>query len=290
MSNLTELVNHIKRVGGVARSNRFRVSIALPVAVVDKLADESMNTPDRTVSIMCQSVSNIGTNINFQDITTLQTSSRKMPYNRHGGSDLELVFLCSEGLLEQTIFELWTKCVVGDDYTTEFFENYVSDITVEHLDVAGNVTKTVTYIECYPQVVGVISEDKTIADTVLTLSVTFSVTKKNPHTEDMASRSKGKPGLVKFGANRPTNTRPRKVLELVSAPPGFLLTSSYTSDIVKSIERIKQEVMKNSMNSQMSNFLFKNLLVSTGKMTNIPPLYRDGITNYINEVVKSLNK
>lgn len=288
MSNLTELVNHIKKSGGVARVNRFRVSIALPASVVDKLAAENLSTPDRTVSIMCQSVSNIGTNINFQDVTTLQTSSRKMPYNRHNSSDLELVFLCSEGLLEQTIFELWTKSVVGDDYTTEFFDDYVSDITVEHLDVAGNVSKTVTYVECYPQVVGVIAEDKTVNDTILTLSVTFSVTKKKPHTEDLASRAKGTPGTLRFGAK--AKVFEQKPLVLTMAPPGFLLTSPHTSDIIKSVERIKQEVVQNAMNVQMSNFLFKNLLVSIGQMQGVPTIYQEGITHYINDVIESLNK
>lgn len=289
MSNLTELVNHIKRSGGVARTNRFRVNISLPSSVVDKLASENVGTPDRTVSIMCQSVTNIGTNINFQDVNTLQTSSRKMPYNRHGGSDLELVFLCSEGLIEQTIFELWSKSIVANNYMTEFFDDYVSDITVEHLDVAGNVSKTVTYIECYPQVVGVISEDKTVNDTLLTLSVTFSATKKKPHTEDMASRSNGRLGTIKFGTKAKALVKKPPIV-LLTAPPGYLLTSPHTSDIIKSVERIKQEVTQSSMNVQMSNFLFRNLLVSIGQMEGIPTIYQEGITSYINEVIQSLNK
>lgn len=288
MANVTELLNHIKQVGGLARANRFRVSISLPELVLTALGENSIKLPEKVVSIMCQSVSNTGVNIAFQDITTLGTSSRKMPYNRHSNSDLELVFLCSEGLLEQTIFETWARTVVGSNYTTEFFDDIVSDITVEHLDVADNVTKTVSYCECYPQVVGVISEDKTATDTMLTLSVTFSTTKKSSNTTDTAARSAGKQTGIKFGKN--AKTFKSSPLTLMAAAPGYLITSNYTSDIVKKAEVIKKSVLQNSMNVQMANFLFKNLVVSVGRMQGVPSLYKDGISAYLNDIISTLNK
>lgn len=287
MSNVSELLNHINRVGGLARSNRFRVTISLPELVLVNLGERGISLGERTVSIMCQSVSGTGVNIGFHDFNNIGTASRKMPYNRHSNSDLEMIFLCSEGLLEQTIFEAWANVVVGKNYVVEFFDNYVSDITVEHLDIADNVTKTVTYLECYPFVVGVINEDKTSTDSPITLTVTFASTKKSNEATDTAERSLGKVEGLKFGTK--AKSFQSSSLNLSDAAPGYLLISPYTSDIVRRVDAIKKEVIKNSMSPQMAGFLFRNLLVSVARMEGVPTQYQEGIQLYINNVIKTLN-
>ena len=268
----------------MSRPNAYRVMFSVPAPVLEKLGD-SIDYSSH-ISVMAQTVSHTGFTVNTQSAESLHTSSRKMPFARHTNGDLEISFLCTSGLIEQTIIETWQKVVVGSDYRVEYFDSITSDITIDHLRADGSVGKTTTYTEAFPSTAGTIETDKGAADSTLSLTTTWSFTSKVTKNDVEASTSSA--ANIRFGQNA-RKLPQAKSPTLYTAVPGNILLSDETKAVGRRIDAIRSDMSANQMNPQMALYMLNSIAGEIG-ISEISPNTKIVVLNYINKLIRETGK
>lgn len=149
MSTLSEFINAVKSEG-IAKTNRYKISFTKP-----KILNQN-NELQRKLEMFCFQTQLPGVNIStFQSRTFGET--REIPYERLF-DNVNFTFYVDRQMLIKTFFDSWVNGI--QDTKTRafnFYNDYITDITITVEDSEGNTTYGVKLFECYPKTVAPIS-------------------------------------------------------------------------------------------------------------------------------------
>lgn len=164
MSKLDEFISHVKSVG-LARTNRFSVVLAPPKGMGGYFSELN------SILMLCDQIQLPGVNL-----ATTQNRSfgefREVPYEKLYG-DIQLNFYVDNNLAVKNFFDQWMAVIQSPTTRTfEYYENYISDMTITVEDLEDNTRYSVVAYECYPKTVSPIQMDYSNKD-VMKMQVTM---------------------------------------------------------------------------------------------------------------------
>ena len=195
-TTMSEFLNLLK-TNNIARPNRFKITFAIP----DKLSnpqsssDSSGNAgadymkmvggvtsqlkslagtdPSSQIALTCMAV-----DIPSRQETTSEFSygnyTRRVAYNRTF-SEVNMTFLVTGQYTEKKFFDDWFNSINDEtNHAVEFYDNYVSTITVECLDQQDNTVYMFQLVEAFPVSIGSLRMDRTTQNTSMLLDVSFA--------------------------------------------------------------------------------------------------------------------
>lgn len=211
LTPLDEFINHVKKYG-VARPNRFRVTIPLPDHVSEKLDTDlggnsgqgllattinvvssatvsgGRESAARSLQIMCQIASMPGTNVDTAELKA-GGKPRKLAYGL-SYEPADFVFLVSNDMREKKIFDYWIKTIVDSKTgAVGFYDDYIVDVTVEQMDEWGRSTHTVKLEEAFPVVVTAMELDMGQSNTAAMLRTSFNYRRSLLGEEDVVAKT-----------------------------------------------------------------------------------------------------
>ena len=149
MSTLSEFINAVKSEG-IAKTNRYKIAFTKP-----KILNQN-NELQRKLHMFCCQTQLPGVNIStFQSRTFGET--REIPYERLF-DNVNFTFYVDRQMLIKTFFDSWVNGI--QDTRTRafnFYNDYITNITITVEDSEGNTMYGVTLFECYPKTVAPIS-------------------------------------------------------------------------------------------------------------------------------------
>lgn len=165
MATIKEFTAAVKS-NGLAKANRYAVSFSLPKGMAFN--------PDTTQKALmfCDQVQLPGTNF-----STTQNRSfgefRETPYEKLY-EHINLSFYMDRDMQIKALFDQWNNTIYNP-YTRSFnyYEEYITDITIEVQDNKDSPKYWVTLHECYPKSIGAIQLDYANKD-VMKLSVSMA--------------------------------------------------------------------------------------------------------------------
>lgn len=198
MGSLTNFAAHVKK-HGLSNPSRFKVTIPLPKKL-QKIVDSNYGvneTGDANLKLLKTAISVVSTILGGSNdaVRGLQfmTQNAKIPginldtseSNTHGNTrkiaydstvdNMDITFFLSKDMYEKTIIDEWInlavdrqKCVIG------YYDDYVTDITVDTLDSADSVMYSRLVVEAYPVMITSIDLDKSMVDSFATMNVSFA--------------------------------------------------------------------------------------------------------------------
>jgi hypothetical protein len=170
MLKARDFIAYVKKYG-VAKQNRFNIVLTVPDEVSKKIGITSASSTLSGISLMAQQVNIPGYNVAIQEAVH-QNSTRKVIYDKSEG-EFDITFVCSGSMFEKKLFDAWKKTIFREDHTVQYYDDYISEITVQQLNEQDQVVYETTITECYPSTVGQLSLDRSARDSVQTLNVVF---------------------------------------------------------------------------------------------------------------------
>lgn len=185
------VLHMMARMPKVARSNKYLVEFFLPrgVAAVDGEDPNTLSNPEvfegrirnndklmnsnQLVNILCHTA-----NLPQRALLTYEVRQNSAPV-RHpytGSNDpVTFSFYADENYNTRKYFSLWQQTVLNPRTNTlNFYNEYISDVTITTLDDAGNPTYKVTLYEAYPINVGVVDLSYSSANQAQTVTHTLT--------------------------------------------------------------------------------------------------------------------
>lgn len=164
MSTLQEFISQVAGEG-LMRTSRFAVSFSLPNGLSPGLYDTNL----RKILLYCD-------NVNLPGLTLETTAAktfgeeRQMPHQKQYDT-ISLGFYVDNSMSVKTLFDNWMGAV-QDPETRNFnyYWTYVSDITIDVLDISDKSRYQVTLYQAYPKAINPIQMDYGNKD-VMKLSV-----------------------------------------------------------------------------------------------------------------------
>lgn len=148
---------------GLMQSNRFKVEFSLPPALVNAKNTYNYIGDLRTVLMFCDSVQLPGMSISTQQ-ARIYGEFREMPYERLF-ENINLSFYVDNSLDSKALFDSWINSI-QDPVTRQFnyYNEYITDITIYVLDKQDKERYKVKLYECYPKSVSSIQMDHSSKD------------------------------------------------------------------------------------------------------------------------------
>jgi hypothetical protein len=156
---------------GMARTNRFKVSFSMPNCLMNGYATPPDDTDLRKIHLFCDQIQIPGVNY-----STIQNRTfgefRETPYEKLYDA-VNISFYVDKDMMVKSFFDTWMSGI-QDKYTRTFnyYNEYVTDFTLEVLDTVDNTVYIVDLHEAYPKTIGAIQLDQGSKD-IMKLSVTM---------------------------------------------------------------------------------------------------------------------
>lgn len=165
--NIDDFKSLISRRGGVAKANRFSVTIPLPAGIV------SGGDRGRDLTLLCES-----TSIPGKQITTFEFSpfghQRKIP-SGYMLEDVSCVFHLTGDFYAKDMFDQWQKLVISQpSYLLSYDDEFKADIEITQLGENDEPLWNVTLQGAYPITVNALTLDANSDNTAQKLNVTFA--------------------------------------------------------------------------------------------------------------------
>lgn len=299
MASIADFIAFVKAYG-VARQNRFRITMNLPEEVVQKINQElntsfgdglvrtfynnsinrlqSTSTAELAVSIMAQSVVVPGLTVLAQDMIH-QNSTRKIAYDKSYG-DCDITFICSGNMIEKKIFDTWAGIIFRKDHTVAYFDNYVTDMLIEQLDEADNVVYEFKLTECYPSIINPLTLDRSTANQYQTCQVSFHFTKgKRVEDEFGTIRQRVTNDIYNQGLNTVRNVT--RIPDIAFNISGF---SQRGIDAYRNIETIKRSVDQ-GMVPKIAVSLFRGVRRDINSTAEFSSFERGSLVGYVDNII-----
>jgi hypothetical protein len=145
--SLQKFIGNINRIGGLSKTNRFKVLIILPPPIASR-----SGISGEELSLVCETAELPG--------KTLQTAEAKVygptykiPYQKQF-QDISLTFLCSVGGIERSFFNGWIEYIMPESTNNIRFregpEGYQTTIQISHLTESDSTIRTVVLRDAFP--------------------------------------------------------------------------------------------------------------------------------------------
>lgn len=170
--SLDRFIEQIKS-RGMARTNKFRVTISPPKALRDAFRVED-------IQIYCTQAALPGISLTLTE-NEMSGAAKKVAVSE-GNDDIDLVFYVGADMKEKNFFDRWMKMIVDPNtHRASYYDDYVGQIIIETL---ANDGKTKTYavklVEAHPMAITPVQLDGTEQDAVMKLQVTITWKKAYP--------------------------------------------------------------------------------------------------------------
>lgn len=176
---------------GFARKNRFRIEFYLPLGIqsglnVGGLSINSLGGNIRTaqnnfnrnqeINIMCHTAQFPGKTLELADYKNLALPP-KLPYFI-AYDEITLSFYCDNEYNTREYFDIWFSTVFNvESKTTNYYNEYISDIRLYALDRYGNDTYGIVLENAYPVGLSAVDMGYDQNDEVQNIDVTFTYKK-----------------------------------------------------------------------------------------------------------------
>lgn len=185
-NSIFDFLSHFKN--GVMKSNRFRIEFNLPKGVAGSNGMHAVNSNANASAIKSIDKGfNANGSINIKchtatfpqrSIQTLDFKSNsvtfKVPY-MPTYEPINLTFYANGNMDSREYFELWQSCVMNfGNNTSNFYNEYVSDVKLYMQNEYGQDTYGVILYECYPISIGMIDMSYSMSNTALNVTVILS--------------------------------------------------------------------------------------------------------------------
>lgn len=151
---------------GLARNNRFIVEFGLPQLIQKDVFNLEI------IQLFCESASIPGINIATQPNRSFG-EQREIPYDRTF-EPVTLNFFVDNAMTVKHFFDNWMGVIINPySRTTNYYEQYTTNIIVTVLDMTERKTYKVVLYEAYPKTIQTVNLDNNNKD-VMKLGVTFN--------------------------------------------------------------------------------------------------------------------
>lgn len=151
---------------GLARNNRFAVTFGLPQLIQKDMFNLQI------IQLFCDGASIPGVNIATQPNRSFG-EQREIPYDKTF-EPITLDFYVDSAMVVKDFFDSWMNCIINPtSRTTNYYDDYITHITLSVLDTTNQHTHTTVLYEAYPKLVQPIRLDNNNRD-VMKLAVTFN--------------------------------------------------------------------------------------------------------------------
>lgn len=152
-----------------ARPTKYWVSIGVPKI----MQSNSLSVRMKDIELMCSAASFPGLQFSTSE-TRLKGPMRKIPYDQIY-NDLSLTFYNSSVFLEREYFSTWANSIFDQETKNfEFYEDYISSITILQFANSGDYVYGVELEEAYPVDLGQIDLGYDQTDAIETFTVQFA--------------------------------------------------------------------------------------------------------------------
>jgi hypothetical protein len=170
MDNITQFVALINAKGGVAKKNRFRMSIPLTneLSPISASGDKG-----RDMSLLCESIS-----FPSKTIQSFEFSSYRNPIKIPTGfanEDVTAVFHLTNDYYIKNIFDLWLNSIVDvENYFISYDKQFKTDIKIFQLDEHDRIIYGVKLKDAYPISMSGVELDNSQNNATQKLTVDFT--------------------------------------------------------------------------------------------------------------------
>jgi hypothetical protein len=150
---------------GMARTNRYAIYFGIPASVDNFIQDL------RTVTLFCDQVQLPGLNYSTVQNRTFG-EFRETPYEKLYDA-VNISFYVDTSMRVKLLFDKWINSIQDvNTRTFTYYNNYITDMDIEVLDLQDNVRYVLTLYECYPKNIGSIQLDNSSKD-IMKMQVTM---------------------------------------------------------------------------------------------------------------------
>lgn len=152
---------------GLARTNRFEVSIIPPLALskYDK----------QKISLYCE-VSNFPPlSLNVRQLRIFGPNFQRPIASDYGGDGLSMIFHVDRNMQVKTFFDDWMQFIVGKtDWTVLYPEEYLTSVMIRQIDEQNNVTYEIKLEESFPRSMNIMELNNSAQSQTHRLNVIFA--------------------------------------------------------------------------------------------------------------------
>lgn len=180
---------------GLARTNRYTVSIGVPILLQQSVYSTGVNL--QTVHMFCDQLQLPGLNINTTPIRTFG-ELREMPYE-FNYDPIQMVFLVDRNMIVKSFFDSWIMSVQGGDSRTfNYYDSYISKVmNIQVQDLQDYTTYNVSLHEAYPKTVSAVQmgyEQKDVMKLSVTMNFKYWRFVNTPSSNDSMTKKTGNNG------------------------------------------------------------------------------------------------
>lgn len=173
-NNLSEFISLIKR-NSIARTNRFRINFALPASLI---MPPTAELSEKVLSLTCL-ITDIPSMTEQTTSISYGNYDRKIVNGRSMG-DFNTTFLVTGKYQEKIVFDAWHNLINDEDNrAVEYYDNYVTTVTVDCLNENDDVVYQFELTEAYPLHIGQLKLDRTAQNQQMVLDVSWAYHKFN---------------------------------------------------------------------------------------------------------------
>jgi hypothetical protein len=141
--SLQKFIGNINRISGLAKTNRFKVSIVIPSALGMSGIDSEQ------LSLMCETAELPGKTLQTAEVK-VYGPTYKIPYQKQF-QDISLTFLCSNLGTERTFFNKWIEYIMPESTNNiRFRDGYETTIEISHLTESDSIIRKVILRDAFP--------------------------------------------------------------------------------------------------------------------------------------------
>lgn len=142
MKNISEFVSQINSLGGIAKSNLFRVLVTTPV--------NRYSGGTKTLSYLASSVTTPSMDVSTFDHAIMGPPHSLPMFNSYGGN-LTVKFLSTSSFYERGFFEAWLRGIINPiTQMSSYYNEIVGKVEVNRITDDGKLSLSTTYTDAYP--------------------------------------------------------------------------------------------------------------------------------------------
>ena len=189
-SSLSDFLAHIKK-NNIVRSNRFRITFALPAALV-ALIGGTASTVSTILGSSSVGAYNVPNSLGVSNVISLTCMSTDIPgitihttESNYGSLPRQIVngrsydnfstsFILTGAMIEKKLLDGWYNITFNDSNNSiNYYDDYVSSLMVEQIDQNDNVIYVFELMEAFPVHVGEIKLDRTTTNQQASIDVNW---------------------------------------------------------------------------------------------------------------------
>lgn len=174
---------------GMARTNRYTVSIGVPIQLQQSVAATGVNL--QTVHMFCDQLQLPGLNVNTTQIKTFG-EIREMPYE-FNYDPIQMVFLVDRNMVVKSFFDEWIMSIQdGETRAFNYYDSYISKVMyIQVQDLQDYTTYNVSLHEAYPKTISAVQmgyEQKDIMKLSVTMNFKYWRAVNTPSSNDSMTK------------------------------------------------------------------------------------------------------